>query len=100
MSAKRRIFVSAAACCLFAATTLAQGTGDGGQQPAPPENVPPAGEPRAQEQLPEAPPEQTLKSPPPLEKKDGAQPAQPAKPQPLPNTLPPAQKIEPKVPNT
>jgi hypothetical protein len=85
---------------MFAATALAQTADDSGEQPAQADNVPPAGEPRAQEQMPEAPPEQILKSPPPLENKDSAAPAQPAKPPPLPNTLPPAQKIEPKVPNT
>jgi hypothetical protein len=71
-----------------------------GTAPQPP-NVPPPGEPRAQEQLREAPAEEELKSPPPIEKQieppaDGAKP----EPAPLPNTLPPAKKIEPKVPNT
>lgn len=67
----------------------------------PPPNVPAPGEPRAQEQLPEAPPEEVLKNPPPIEKK-AEPPADAAKPEPapMPNTLPPAKKIEPRVPNT
>jgi hypothetical protein len=68
------------------------------QQP-PPGTIPEPGEPRAQEQLPKAPPEEVLEAPPPIEKK-AAEPPADVKPDPLPNTLPPAKKIEPKVPNT
>jgi len=65
----------------------------------PPPNVPPAGAPRAQEQLPEAPPEEILKDAPPVEKKQDAKPPEAKPVPPLPNTLPPVKKIEPKVPN-
>ena len=88
----------AAAALLPASLALAQ---EGNPAPQPPPNVPAPGEPRAQEQLPEAPAEEQLKSPPPIDKQveppaDGAKP----EPAPMPNTLPPAKKIEPKVPNT
>lgn len=86
------------ALVLPASAALAQSAGDGAPQPQPP-NVPAPGEPRAQEQLPEAPPEEVLKSPPPLEKKPAEPPGDSKAPL-LPNTLPPAKKVEPKVPNT
>lgn len=70
------------------------------QEGTPPPNVPAPGEPRTQEQLPEAPAEEVLKDSPPIEK--AAPPADAGRPDPapLPNTLPPAKKIEPRVPNT
>ena len=88
------------AIAAYPATLSAQTSGaESQEQTPPPPNVPAEGEPRAQEQLPKAPPEEVLTSPPPLEKsKPPSEPAKPAPP--LPNTLPPAQKIEPKVPNT
>lgn len=83
----------------FTGVAVAQSAGEGQEQTPPPPNVPAEGEPRAKEQLPDAPPEEVLKSPPPLEK--NSPPSEPAKPAPpLPNTLPPAKKVEPKVPNT
>ncbi len=90
----------AAAALLPASLALAQQGED--RAPVPPPNVPAPGEPRAQEQLPEAPPEEVLKSPPPHRQAGGASPPMAAKPEPapMPNTLPPAKKIEPKVPNT
>jgi hypothetical protein len=96
-----RIAFSIAAALLFpVGAAMAQSAQEGSPTPRPP-NVPAPGEPRAQEQLPEAPAEEVLKNPPPIEKK-AAPPADAAKPEPapMPNTLPPAKKIEPKVPNT
>ncbi|MDO9383350.1 MAG: hypothetical protein Q7T86_10860 [Hyphomicrobiaceae bacterium] len=90
----------AAAVVLPVGLAFAQAAGEGTPTPQPP-NVPAPGEPRAQEQLPEAPPGEMLESAPPMEKQVEP-PAGAAKPEPapMPNTLPPAKKIEPKVPNT
>jgi hypothetical protein len=89
------------ATLLFSATAAVAQTSEGQDSQRPP-NVPPEGLPRGNEQLPEAPPEEILKQSPPLEKKQAPSAGDPGKaqPPPLPNTLPPAQKIEPKVPNT
>lgn len=99
MAILRTVRLTAILLCLSTGSAIAQSS-DTDPKPAP--NVPPPGEPRAQEQLPEAPPEEILKKAPPLEKKDSEASPDAAKPKPapLPNTLPPAQKIEPKVPNT
>jgi hypothetical protein len=70
-------------------------------QPAP--NVPAQGEPRAQEQLPEAPPEKMLKTPPPIEtsppQDEGATNGTPATPPPD-APAEPGNAEQPRVPNT
>lgn len=69
------------------------------QAPAepPPKNVPEAGQPRAQEVLPEAPPEKVLKTPPPLEKSERPPSAEPVPAEPAQE---PPRQVQPRVPNT
>lgn len=91
-----KLFAGLAAACLMALPF--QGLAQTANEPAATPNVPAPGEPRAQEALPEAPPEKMLKTPPPIETKKPEAPPSSSPPQAEPKA--PAEPVKPRVPNT
>lgn len=94
-------WVTCTAYCAMAAWALAGTVVIAQDNGAPAPNVPAAGQPRAQEKLPEAPPEKMLKTPPPIEKtpQDKGDAADAPAPPPA-APAEPKKEVQPRVPNT